>query len=420
MNIILDDWQKNVLETEGNIVLRSGRQVGKSTVISIKAAEYAVKNKNKVVIIISAVERQAQLLFEKCLGYMADNYKSMIKRGSDRPTKHLIKLRNGSRVYSLPTGLTGYGIRGYTVDLLIADEASFISEDVWPAISPMIATTKGKMILLSTPFGREGYFYNCFRDPSFTKFHISSLDCPRISKDFLEMERSRMTKMQFAQEYMGEFVDELRRFFPERIIERCTILKRPKDSPRSSSFSPLRDIYLGVDIARLGEDETVLASVQRTNVKGKFMMVDLEMTNRTRLTDTIDLVKYKDSRMRYKAIYIDDAGVGGGVFDVLLRDDQTKRKVVAINNAKKSLDRDDRSKKKLMKEDLYSNLLRMMENGDIALFDDDNVRLSLRSVQYEYEDGRLRIFGSYTHIVEALIRACWAVQDKHLNIWVAY
>ena len=112
MKIELDPWQKEVLETSGNIVLRSGRQVGKSTIIAIKAAEYAIKHPKKNILIISAVERQAQLLFEKVLGYLSDHYKRQILGGRDRPTKHLINLKNKSKIYSLTTGMSGSGIRG--------------------------------------------------------------------------------------------------------------------------------------------------------------------------------------------------------------------------------------------------------------------------------------------------------------------
>ena len=44
--MILDKWQKQVLETKGNLCLCSGRQVGKSTVIAIKAGESAIRSKN--------------------------------------------------------------------------------------------------------------------------------------------------------------------------------------------------------------------------------------------------------------------------------------------------------------------------------------------------------------------------------------
>src|SRR3990167_4275496 len=94
--IALDNWQKEVLETKGNICLCSGRQTGKSTIISIRDAEFAAKNSKKSVLIISATERQAEELFIKVLNYLEENYRFSIKRGKDRPTKHVIKLTNGS------------------------------------------------------------------------------------------------------------------------------------------------------------------------------------------------------------------------------------------------------------------------------------------------------------------------------------
>jgi len=413
MQIKLDQWQKDILSTTGNICLRSGRQVGKSTIISVKAAEYAVNEPGKTVMILSAVERQAYLLFEKVLGYITDNYKSDICRGSKKPTKHKITLKNVSVIYCLPTGLTGYGIRGYTVDLLIVDGAAFCPPEVFQAITPMLSTTKGHIILLSTPFGREGYFYDCFSASNFTAFHISSLDCPRIDKEFIESERKRMTRAQFAQEYLGEFVDELRRFFPDDIIRKCLKINLSTPQPPKGG-----EAFLGVDVARMGEDQSTFISVRKHG--GMITQIGQHITERSLLTDSISTIKYLDSLHHYRQIYIDSSGVGAGVFDVLLADDQTKRKVVSIENARKSLDRDDKKRKKLMKEDLYANLLRLMERGEIELYDDDDLRLSLKSMQYEYVEDRLRIFGDYSHLAEALVRAAWCVTERNNGLWVKY
>ncbi len=412
----LDKWQQEVLKTKGNICLRSGRQVGKSTIISIKAGEYAVKHQKKFVLVIAAVERQAQLLFEKVYNYLYKYHASLIKKGKDRPTKHRIHLKNGSKIYCLPTGLSGYGIRGYTVDLLIADEAAFIPEAVWIAVTPMLASTKGAIWLLSTPHGKRGYFYRCFKDDNFKKFHISSQDCTRIDKKFLISEKQRMTKVQYAQEYLGEFVDKLMQFFPTELINKVMLPPAHFLSPYQSQ-KDRGEYYLGVDVARMGGDETVLYSLVKR--KSKILQeVDLKITKFTRLTDTVRLILHKDQNYHYKKIYIDDGGLGVGVFDPLLEHEQTRRKVVAINNAKRSLDRDDKSKKKLLKEDLYNNLKNLMENGLIELKQDEETFLSLSSVQYEYEDGRLKIFGDYSHITEALVRAAWAYKDKSLNIYI--
>lgn len=404
----LDDWQEEVMKTKGNIVLRSGRQVGKSTVISCKAAEFAAKNKKKTVLVIASVERQAYLLFEKILSYLDTNYRKLVKKGKDRPTKSRVKLYNGSIIYCLPTGLTGHGIRGYTINLLIADEAAFIPEEVWTAVTPMLAVTKGDIWLLSTPHGKGGYYYDCFQDESFSKFHVSSEECPRRDDKFLEREKARMTRVQYAQEYLGEFVDELQQFFPTELIKSCMTRRR---GPRGKGA-----YYLGVDVARMGGDESTFEIVEI--LADRVVHIENQFELDMRITDSIRRILRLEELYKFKKIYIDDGGMGVGVLDSLLEQNETKRKVEGINNAKRIIDRDG-NKKTLMKEALYLNLLHLMEKGKIELLSDPEIMESLKSVQYEYTDeGKMKIFGKYTHIVEGLVRACWCVKTKGLNIWI--
>src|SRR3990167_277718 len=415
----LDEWQKQVLETEGNIALRSGRQVGKSTIVSIKAAEYALKNSKKTILIISSVERQAFFLFEKTLNYLLDNYRKEIKLGRERPTKSKLTLRNGSIILSLPTGIDGHGIRGLTIDLLIIDECAFVPWLVFSAVTPMLTTTKGTIILLSTPFGKgtkdePNYFYERYNDPTFTQFHVSSEDCPRIDKAFLAREKERMTSVQYAQEYLGEFVDELMQFFPTHLIQKCmTIDKR---NPRADKR------YLGVDIARMGGDETVLICVENHN--GVLYQFYQTAIKHIYLTDAVRLIKEVDKTYRLTKIYVDSAGMGAGIYDMLREDEQTKRKIKGIDNAKRLADYEpsmkvevEERRTKLMKEGLYTNLLRLREQKKIKLFANPELLLSLKSIQYEYlSSGKMRIYGSYSHIAEALVRAAWGIKDKTLSI----
>ena len=185
-----DHWQKKVLEHKGNITIRAGRQVGKSEVISEKALRFAVDNPGTVTLIIAASQRQSGLLFEKVRG-RADAEGVAL---AEKPTLTRIVLTNGSRVYSLPAGRTAYSIRGYTIDLLIADEAAYIPETVWLAVTPMLAVSSktrgfGWIITISTPFGKGGYFFNTFTDKDFLSIHVSSEDCKRIDPSFLKKER---------------------------------------------------------------------------------------------------------------------------------------------------------------------------------------------------------------------------------------
>lgn len=425
----LDKYQKEILETKGNIVLCSGRQVGKSTIISIRDGERAVKQANQSILIISATERQAEEIFIKTLNYLTNNYKYLIKGGKDRPTRHIIRLKNGSIIRCLPTGLAGTGIRGFTINKLTADEAAFIPENVWSAVTPMLLTTGGDMDLLSTPRGKQGYFYECYlnKNGDFKVFHVNSEEVIRNREicaswtekqrdgalNHLEREKLRMSNLEYAQEYLGEFVEDVRQFFTDKLLKKICIAKRKNIKGR---------FYLGVDVAGLGDDETTFEIINKID-NDHYEQIENITTNHNYTTETTERVIDLHKQYNFKKIGVDDGGTGFGVFSELLRESNTKRRVVALNNSSRPIDKDEKKRKRILKEDMYFNLLALMEKEKIILLDDDNLIESLRSVQWELvkKEGqatKTRIFGRYTHIAEGLIRAAWlAYQDKTLNIW---
>lgn len=424
-----DDWQKEILKTEGNILLCSGRQVGKSSIIAARDGDFVINNPNKSVLIIAATERQANLIYNKVLNYIEQKAPNLIMKGKAKPTKNALKLKNGSIVRCLPVGMSARGIRGFTIDRLTSDEAAFIPDDCWMALTPMLLTTGGDIALLSTPHGRTGYFYERYNDPTFKIFHVNSEEViknreisaswsenQRIKAiEHLEREKKSMSALEYAQEYMGQFIDEFIQFFPDELIKRCMVLKR------TGEISKRKTYYLGVDVARLGEDEGTYEIVEKVN-KELLLHIDSIITKKTRLNHTYNKILELERQYNFKNIYIDDGGIGCAVFDWLLDHDLTKRKIIAINNRDRPLDRDETHKKKILKEDLHNNLLMLMEQGRIQLLDDDEIFLSFKSVQYEYVTApraltKLRIFGKYTHIVEGLTRAAWSMRDKTLNIW---
>jgi hypothetical protein len=78
-----------------------------------------------------------------------------------------------------------------------------------------------------------------------------------------------------------------------------------------------------------------------------------------------------------------------------------------------------------LKEDLYDNLVALGERGEIKLLDDADVKLSLRSVQYEHvmkegQPTKMRIFGRYTHIAEGIIRAAWCSKERINKLWIDF
>jgi len=393
------------MKTKGNMVLRSGRQVGKSFIIGKKAAKFAINNEKKLIMVIAFTEKQANLLFSKILHNIVMKEKEDKKKyiSKPKPTKHIINLKNGSTIHCYAAGDTGYGIMGFTIDLLIADEAAWIKEEVWNSIVPALAVTKGTLWLLSTPWLSEGFYFDCFNDPNFTNFHQSSEDCPRITKEFLERQRQRFTKQQYSQMYLGEFVDDFKRVFSDKWINEVCVIEQQSEQ---------KEGFLGVDIAGMGEDESTFEGLKRQD--DKLIQFHHETTTKTRTTQTIQKIKELDIKFEFRKIGVDDGGMGIGVFDQLLEDDQTRHKIIALNNARRIIDKDDKQKK-LQKEEMYNNLVATGERGEIKLLDDKDIKASLRSITVE-ENGR--IGGRYSHITEGIIRSAWLGKSKDLNFKV--
>ena len=355
-----------------------GRQSEKTAAMCIKFGKRAAENPKRIIGMFAYTEKQAFNLFFKTLMYLkAKHPKLLITKGKDKPTKHVIHLTNGSIIMCYAVGLTGEGIRTFTLTDLVIDEAAPMAREVFIALRPMLSVTQGHLDISSTPRGKhdkegnEKYFYSCSKDDKFKKFYISAEDCPRHSKKFLEEEKERMTKLEYAQEYLAKFLDEIRQFFPNELIKDSCIL-----SENQAHGGPY---FLGVDIARMGKDESTFEILEENG--NIINQIENITTKKTKLTDTTNKILELDTKFNFgrKAIGIDDAGLGAGVYDFLLNNNQVRRKIVGLNNARKSIDRNNR-KKTLMKEDMYIYLKILMEKKKIQILDDNNVKESLKSI----------------------------------------
>ena len=415
IGVNLDPWQREYIRTKGNVAVRAGRQSGKSFAQSLRVALFALLNGKTQTLIIGAVDRQSVELFEKVKSHVMKIAKRMIK---GRPTMHKMELTNGSRILALPAGRTGYGLRNYAIHKLVADEAHYIPEEVWVAVRPMLATTGGTMDLLSTPRGNVGFFYEAFQSDDFTTFHTKSEDCPRISKAFLDGERKRMTKLQYMQEYEAEFLDALQAFFPKELVDKC-ILAQENNSVVSPLFKPGREYCLGIDLAGYGGDENAYVILEVKEGK-KTIMKYLHTNERVSAVETVNMIKKLNHTWDFSKIYLDDAGIGTPILDFCKKEDELKRKTEGINNASRSVLHGSNKSKRILKEDLYFTTKLLMEQGRLKILPDEALLRSLYSIQYETDTDtqRVKIHGKYSHITEALIRACWFVHTKGLSIFV--
>jgi hypothetical protein len=213
-----DPWQLDVLtSTAARVLLLCCRQSGKSTVAAALAVLTALVEAPALVLLLSPSLRQSGELFrQRVLPYFR-----AISRGVKvvRQTALEIELANGSRVVSLPENEEG--IRGFSsVSLLVIDEAARVADSLYCAVRPMLATSNGRLIGLSTPFGRRGWFHDEWFSPrTWERVRITAEQCPRISLDFLAEERESLGPRWFAQEYHCSFEDAIDSVFRAEDIE---------------------------------------------------------------------------------------------------------------------------------------------------------------------------------------------------------
>lgn len=151
-----DEWQAKLLRSAAQRTLMNcSRQSGKSTITAVKALHTAIYIPDSLVILISPSQPQSTELFTKLHGFW-----QRLAGAPEAEQESLTRMRlaNGSRVVSLPG--SDKTTRGYSgARIVIMDEAARVDDALLAAVRPMLATTNGQFVALTTPAGKRGWFY---------------------------------------------------------------------------------------------------------------------------------------------------------------------------------------------------------------------------------------------------------------------
>jgi Terminase large subunit, T4likevirus-type, N-terminal len=198
------------------VLLNCARQSGKSTMAAIIAMHQALRRPSSLVLILAPAERQAKELFSKVAGFYhtlghpipADSYR---KLG--------VELANGSRIEALPG--TEKTIRGFSgAALLLVDEAARVDDGLYYAIRPMLAVSGGRLMMLSTPAGKRGVFFEEWSGgEGWERYETRAEDCERIPPSFLEEERRSLPAWIYRQEYECSFEDTEDQLFGYELVQ---------------------------------------------------------------------------------------------------------------------------------------------------------------------------------------------------------
>jgi hypothetical protein len=216
-----DAWQADLLRSRPlRSLLLCSRQSGKSTVTALTALDTAIYSGPALVLLVSPSQRQSGELFRSVMKFHArlDGAPAVSTESTLRA-----ELANGSRIIALPG--TERTIRGYAAaDLVVIDEAARVEDELIAAVRPMLATSNGRLIALTTPAGKRGWFFDAWNGGEGDDWHrtkVAASDCPRISQAFLDEELRELGPIRFSEEYGLEFRDSDESVFPTEIIARA-------------------------------------------------------------------------------------------------------------------------------------------------------------------------------------------------------
>lgn len=389
------------LATHNFIACRSGHKCGKTSLAASAALWFVVTRPGARVIITAPSGHQVQNVVWNEVRNLYRN--ALIPLGGEIfDTAHVgLRFNDGRQVFGLSTDVPERfaGLSGANL-LFIVDEASGIDERIFEAVFGNSAGG-ATVLLLSNPTRTSGTFYDAFheRADNWKTFHISSLDTPPMRGVPCPGLATR-SWIDFAVKQWGEdspFYDvRVRGEFPSEGVNNVIGLSlieqgRARWQQRSPYDAELGPLSLGNDVARFGDDDSVIAPVRGFHAYGLDAFKGL---------DTVGVAaRVRSALLNYRApnetprVNVDVIGVGAGVVDTLKAPDQygapsTLATVTGVNVSSKSFDPKHYAN---LRAELWFNMRSWLREGG-ALPPDEALAAELIAPTFSYDpSGRLLV-----------------------------
>lgn len=267
----------------------TGRRSGKSRVSAVCGAyEGALSGREKLlskgeigmVAILAPTKKQGRVVKSYLRAIFEET--PILKNEIVRETQEGFELANGVVIEILVGDWRS--IRGYTLLAAIVDEVCFFGVDAESkvrsdtelirAIKPSLATTKGKLICISSPYAKRGWAYNKYKLNFGNDYgKILIWNCPsRVMNPTLPqsiVDEAMAEDLQAAKsEYMGEFRDDVCAYLPIEVIKTCVIKNRFELLPyRHNKYFAFCDVSGGRNDA---------ASIAIAHKKDRIVVIDFQ------------------------------------------------------------------------------------------------------------------------------------------------
>ena len=289
-------------------------------------------------------------------------------------------------------------IRGTTVHgILVMDECSYYP-DVLPngeepfsnVIYPIIKARKPKVLCISTPRGKRGFWYSMFLkavagEKGYKEITATIYQDSLVTEEEINEIKRNISDIAFRQEFMVEFLDSSLTFF-----------KGYEDCFSDFKFNEREKIFIGCDLSANGDDATVVTLINESMQVKQYVVEGTLDVKYNRIANIINSVP------NLVASYLENNGVGTPMIAEIKKLVRYKSKIHEWNTSNSS------------KEDIVSNMAVRIANKEIFFDKNDNglfAEFGSFIVKYT-KSGRMQFEAQSGKHDDRILSACIALQCK--------
>ena len=385
-------------------VICAGRRAGKTRVFGVLSLHQAFARAGSKVLIVSAGDKASKRMFADIAG-MAAQSKFLARSVADETTQ-MLTLTNGSQIECVPQSMAQ--VRSAEADLLIVDEAGFVSQAIWDAAEPVIVARPGSRVLIcSTPWGAVDHFFRALwrlgmdaPSEQVESWHWPSTVSPMVDRELLEQIRLRSDPMSFEREYEAKFTDDYGSYFTEAELS-ASVGTFDLVPPGEAQTAGLGRVVGGVDwgYARDANALSVIAARPEPDERGRprFWVPWVENRHNLPYADWVDeLVQRSDvgdepGGFAFGQLTCELNGVGAMPSQVLERQMWERGRPGVVHGVVTDA---------RLKQDVFGYLKLLMQQGRIQLPPVPELLKQLRGLQFEQLPAggvRIAVPDSYGH-----------------------
>lgn len=335
------------------LTCRWSRQSGKTVFAMLACMRYLLDTKKSYVGYLTPTFALSRKVYKEILSLLQQT--NLVKTYNS--TTLTITMENGNTMQFF--SVEAYkSIRGNTIQgLLVIDEAAYMpdtlpnGESLWSnVVQPITKARKPKILIISTPCGRDGFFYDYFNkgleNKEYKCITATIWDDPNITEEEILKIKSEIAPLAFQQEYEVMFLSNSLTVFPDF-------------EEQFKKLSPIDyndTLWGGLDLSTVGEDNTILTLLNKRNETYQFK-IDGDLQ-----TKYIQIAKIINNCSKLSKLYVETNGVGTPMLDEIMKLVKQKSKIEEWTTTNES------------KGEIIGLLQNKIEQKDIW-FDKDNILL---------------------------------------------